>query len=57
MLDVALFFVFVFLCDFFFYGLVFACMYVYEVVRAPGTGVIDSCKPPCRFWDLNPDPL
>lgn len=23
----------------------------------PGTGIRDSCKPPCWFWDLNLDPL
>ena len=28
-----------------------------EGVRNPGTGVIDACELPCRYWELNPDPL
>lgn len=27
-----------------------------EGVRIPGTGVIDSCEPPCGCWDLNTGP-
>lgn len=27
-----------------------------EGVRCPGTGVTDSCEPPCRSWEVNPGP-
>ena len=26
-------------------------------IRSPGSGVADSCEPPCGGWDLNPGPL
>ncbi|ERE79937.1 E3 ubiquitin-protein ligase [Cricetulus griseus] len=25
--------------------------------RSLGTGVTDSCEPPCQCWELNPGPL
>lgn len=25
--------------------------------RAPGTGVTESCKPPCRCWESNQGPV
>ncbi|KAL6083041.1 hypothetical protein STEG23_011297 [Scotinomys teguina] len=28
-----------------------------ESFRHPGTRVIDSCEPPCGFWELSPGPL
>ena len=28
-----------------------------EGIGSPGTGVRDSCKPPCECWELNLDPL
>lgn len=33
------------------------CLYVCMCVpvRSPGTGVMDSCKPPC--WESNPGPM
>ena len=35
----------------------FACMYVCEGIRAPGTGVTDSCELPYGGWELNRGPL
>ena len=32
---------------------VFLC----EGARYPGTGVIDNCKLPCGYWELNLGPL
>jgi hypothetical protein len=26
-------------------------------VESSGTGVTDSCEPPCGCWELNPEPL
>lgn len=28
-----------------------------EGVKVPETVITASCKPPCRFWKPNPDPL
>lgn len=28
-----------------------------EILRSPGTGVKDGCKPPCGCWELNLDHL
>jgi hypothetical protein len=28
-----------------------------EYIRFPGTGAIDSCEPPCEFWESSLDPL
>lgn len=28
-----------------------------ERTVCPGTGVLDSCEPPSRCWESNPDPL
>lgn len=42
----------------------YVCMHVYswhlhrsECVRAPGTGIRDSCKPPRGCWKMNQGPL
>ena len=48
-------------------GILHVCMYVHhmcawcqrrseEGIRSPGTGVMDSCEAPCRFWESNPVP-
>lgn len=34
----------------------YVCMPV-EGIRSHRTTVTDSCELPCRFWELNPDPL
>jgi hypothetical protein len=31
--------------------------YVCEDIRAPGTGISDSCELPCACWELNLSPL
>lgn len=28
-----------------------------EGIESSGTGITDVCEPPCRCWELNPDPL
>lgn len=28
-----------------------------EGIRSPRFGVVDSCEPPCGFWELNQGPL
>lgn len=33
------------------------CFCLYESIRSPETGVIDSYELPCRLWELNPGPL
>jgi hypothetical protein len=30
---------------------------LYEGVRSPGTGIVDSCELSCGCWELNPGPL
>lgn len=43
---------------FFFMCIGVSCLHVclYEGVRCPRTGVIDSCELPCRYWKGNPGP-
>lgn len=37
---------------------VFVCIYVLcEGVRCPGSGIADSCKLPCGYWEPNLGPL
>lgn len=27
-----------------------------EDTRSPGTGIIESCEPPSKYWEANPGP-
>ena len=47
-------------------GILVACMYAAwcldpmetrKGMVSPGTGITDSCEPPCGRWELNPGPL